>query len=94
LWFLSVHVVAENNNVAAQLKLKLTSHLEADVPASEAGVSDVARTKAPDQPYSSCAQVLIRTHYPDGKADPMHLPKDVSTSSYERMVDIYQYLGG
>jgi hypothetical protein len=51
-----VHVVAENNNVAAQLKLKLTSHLEADVPASETGVSDVARTKAPDR---SCAQVCV-----------------------------------
>jgi hypothetical protein len=86
-----VHVVAENNNVAAQLKLKLTSHLEADVPASEAGVSDVARTKAPDQPYRVLA---LKFAYEVSEADPMSMPKEISTSSYERVVDIYQYLGG
>jgi hypothetical protein len=81
-----VHVVAKNNNVAAQLKLKLTSHLEADVPASEAGVSDVARTKAPEL---SLVVLALKFAYAVSEADLISMPDDDSTSSHERIVDIY-----
>jgi hypothetical protein len=50
-----VHVVAENNNDAGQLKL--TSHLEADVPASEAGVSDLGRHARTE--FSLAVPVLV-----------------------------------
>jgi hypothetical protein len=75
-----VHVVAESNNDAAQLKL--TSHLEADVPASEPGVSDLGRLWSA-QPYNSCAQVSVRTISLVSNADMMSMPTNTSISSYE-----------
>jgi hypothetical protein len=79
-----VHVVAESNNDAAQLKL--TSHLEADVPASEPGVSDLGRHGQElwsAQPYNSCAQVSVRTISLVSNADMMSMPTNTSISSYE-----------
>jgi hypothetical protein len=44
-----------------------------------------------DQPYRVLA---LKFAYEVSEADPMSMPKEISTSSYERVVDIYQYLGG